>query len=71
MEDEREQLQFLAQVLNSIKMAGLPYRKLISREGAIVMLLKNLNETKGLLNGTRLIVRKMFREHFRFGDYSW
>jgi len=41
-------------------MSGLFPRALNLKKGAIVMLLKNLNAAKRLLNGTRLIVRKMY-----------
>jgi len=41
-------------------MSGLPPHVLTLKGGAIVMLLRNLNAAKELLNGTRLIVRKMY-----------
>jgi len=59
-EDESELLQFPSEFLNSLEMTGLPSHELTLKEGAVVMLLRNLNPTKGLLNGTRLIVRKMY-----------
>jgi len=59
-EEESELLQFPTEFLNSLEMSGLPSHVLTLKEGAIVMLLRNLNARKGLLNGTRLIVRKMY-----------
>lgn len=59
-EEESELLQFPTEFLNSLEMSGLPPHVLSLKEGAIVMLLRNLNATKGLLNGTRLIVKKMY-----------
>ncbi|XP_054259294.1 ATP-dependent DNA helicase pif1-like [Macrosteles quadrilineatus] len=59
-DDDSELLQFPIEFLNSLEMTGLPSHKLVLKEGAIVMLLRNLNYTAGLLNGTRLIVKKMY-----------
>lgn len=46
--------------LNSLELSGLPPHILKLKTGAIVMLLRNLNASQGLLNGTRLIVRNMY-----------
>lgn len=43
----------------SIVLSGLPPYTLALKTSAIVMLLRNLNATQGLLNGTRFIVRNM------------
>ncbi|XP_074291042.1 uncharacterized protein LOC141617796 [Silene latifolia] len=42
--------------LNSIKCAGLPNHKLKLKVGAMVMLLRNIDQSRGLCNGTKLIV---------------
>jgi ATP-dependent DNA helicase PIF1 len=60
-EDESEVLQFPIDFLNSLEMTGLPSHELVLKEGTVVMLLRNLNYTTGLLNGTRLIVKKMHK----------
>jgi ATP-dependent DNA helicase PIF1 len=48
--------------LNEYNCSGFPPHHLILKENAIVILLRNLNPSEGLCNGTRLIVKK-FRPH--------
>jgi len=48
--------------LNSITLSGIPPHKLVLKEGAVVMLMRNLNPSLGLCNGTRLIC-KSFAPH--------
>ena len=45
--------------LNSIKCSGLPNHVLKLKKGVPVMLLKNIDQKKGLCNGTRLQITKM------------
>lgn len=59
-EDENEVLQYPTEFLNSLDLSGLPPHNLELKSGAIVILLRNLNPSKGLLNGTRLIVLNMY-----------
>ncbi|XP_045820117.1 uncharacterized protein LOC123913423 [Trifolium pratense] len=42
--------------LNEIKCSGMPNHKLIIKVGAVIMLLRNIDVSSGLCNGTRLIV---------------
>lgn len=56
IDEERELLQFPTEFLNSLEVSGLPPHELHLKVGCIVMLLRNLNATQGLLNGTRLKV---------------
>ncbi|XP_016192395.1 uncharacterized protein LOC107633269 [Arachis ipaensis] len=60
--DENEDVQqewFTPEFLNDIKCLGLPNHKLTLKPGVTVMLLRNINQTSGLCNGTRLIVNEL------------
>ncbi|XP_016192457.1 uncharacterized protein LOC107633330 [Arachis ipaensis] len=50
---------FSPEILNGINCLGLPPHKLVLKVGAPVMLLRNIDQTNGLCNGTRMQVRKM------------
>lgn len=43
-------------ILNSFECPGMPPHELKLKVGCVVMLLRNLHATRGLCNGTRLIV---------------
>ncbi|XP_057746268.1 uncharacterized protein LOC130965527 [Arachis stenosperma] len=47
------------ELLNSINCSGLPPHKLILKVGVPVMLLRNIDQSSGLCNGTRQQVRKL------------
>ncbi|XP_016207547.1 uncharacterized protein LOC107648031 [Arachis ipaensis] len=47
------------ELLNSINCSGLPPHKLILKVGDLVMLLRNIDQSSGLCNDTRLQVRKL------------
>ncbi|XP_076884735.1 uncharacterized protein LOC143534010 [Bidens hawaiensis] len=45
---------YSTEILNGLKIAGLPNHSLILKVGVPVMLLRNIDQKKGLCNGTRL-----------------
>ncbi|XP_072060241.1 uncharacterized protein [Arachis hypogaea] len=50
---------FSPKILNGINCSGLPPHKLVLKVGAPVMLLRNIDQTNSLCNGTRMQVRRM------------
>ncbi|XP_057719412.1 uncharacterized protein LOC130933822 [Arachis stenosperma] len=60
--DENEDVKqewFTPEFLNDIKCLGLLNHKLTLKSGVAIMLLRNIDQTLGLCNGTRLIVNKL------------
>ncbi|XP_057760736.1 uncharacterized protein LOC130981132 [Arachis stenosperma] len=53
---------FSLEILNGINYSCLPPHKLVLKVGAPVMLLRNIDQTNGLCNGTRMQVKRM-RNH--------
>ncbi|GBM44244.1 hypothetical protein AVEN_23307-1 [Araneus ventricosus] len=64
-EDPQDQLTFPEKFLNSLTPTGLPPYELKLKIGCIIMLLRNLAPSKGLCNGTRLIITKLQQTLFR------
>jgi len=54
---------YTVEFLNSLTPSGMPPHKLTLKPGVIIMLLRNINTSKGLFNGTRLTVVTLF-QHF-------
>ncbi|XP_076944504.1 ATP-dependent DNA helicase PIF1-like [Bidens hawaiensis] len=48
-------------LLNGLKMSGMPNHRLVLKVGVPIMLLRNINHKKGLCNGTRLQVVSLGR----------
>jgi ATP-dependent DNA helicase PIF1 len=50
---------FPVEFLNSLKMGSIAHHRLVLKKGTPIMLLRNLNVSAGLCNGTRLIVKEL------------
>ena len=59
-DDREEQENYPLEFLNSLTPSGLPQHCLRLKEGAIVMLLRNLDQKAGLCNGTRLRIVALY-----------
>ena len=46
--------------LNSLILSGMPDHNIFLKEGAIAMLLRNINQSKGMTNGVRIIITHMY-----------
>ena len=60
--DEQDEVQsewFTSEFLNDIKCSGIPNHKLKLKTGVPIMLLRNIDQAKGLCNGTRLQVNHL------------
>ncbi len=58
-------MKYSTEYLNSFNQANFPLHKLTVKEGAFVMLIKNLDVSEGLVNGTRLKILKCFSKFIR------
>jgi hypothetical protein len=58
-DDEDVQHFYPVEHLNSINASGLPLSKLVLKKGCPVMVLRNLNPSQGVCNGTRGILTRM------------
>ncbi|XP_074374739.1 uncharacterized protein LOC141715157 [Apium graveolens] len=54
-----DDLLYPTEFLNSLRFSGVPNHDIRLQEGTPVMLLRNLNQSGGLCNGTRLIVTRL------------
>ncbi|XP_023760008.1 uncharacterized protein LOC111908409 [Lactuca sativa] len=61
VEDSLEELVYSPDVLNAFKASGIHNHKLILKKGVLVMLLRNIDQTRGLHNGTRLQIVRLGR----------
>ncbi|RCN43056.1 hypothetical protein ANCCAN_10937 [Ancylostoma caninum] len=57
-EDPSDAIHFQPEFLHKLDPSGMPPHELRLRKGAIVMLLRNLDVSAGLCNGTRLVVEQ-------------
>ncbi|XP_024996762.1 ATP-dependent DNA helicase PIF1-like [Cynara cardunculus var. scolymus] len=59
VQTNEEDLLCPSEFLHSLKFNGVPNHDIKLKKGAPVMLLRNLNQSEGLCNGTRLIITKL------------
>ena len=57
---DEESENYPIEFLNSFTPSGMPDHNLFWKEGTIAMLLRNINASKGVTNGVRIIIRRMF-----------
>jgi hypothetical protein len=57
--DETKSTEFPSEFLNSVNVSSLPDHELKLKIGAPITLLRNINPSQGLCNGTRMIVKKV------------
>lgn len=58
-DNEQEQNNYPTEFLNSLNVSGLPPHKLVLKQECIVLLIRNLNTKKALVNGTRMRVKRL------------
>ena len=58
-DDENDVNTYPVEYLYTLNPSGVPPHVLCLKKGTIVMLLRNLNPSKGLCNGTRMIVKEL------------
>ena len=58
--NDEESENYPMEFLNSLTPSGMPDHNLFLKEGAIAMLLRNINTGNGMSNGIRIIIRRMF-----------
>ena len=59
MDEEEREHRYPTEYLNSLTPSGMPHHNIFLKEGAIAMLLRNINRASGLTNGVRIIIRRM------------
>ena len=58
-DDPEEVANFPVEFLNTLQISGIPPHRLELKTGAIIVLLRNINTSEGLCNGTRLVIRRL------------
>ena len=59
LDNDKDAYRYNIEYINTLNPSGLPASRLFLKEGMPVMLMRNINPTEGLCNGTRLVFKKM------------
>ena len=59
LDNDRDVYRYNIEYINTLNPSGLPASRLCLKPGMPVMLMRNLNPTEGLCNGTQMIFKKM------------
>ena len=59
LDNDRDAYRYNVEYINTLNPTGLPASRLCLKPGMPVMLMRNLNPTEGLCNGTQMIFKKM------------
>ena len=59
LDNDRDAYRYNVEYINTLNPSGLPASRLTLKPGMPVMLMRNLNPTEGLCNGTRLVFKRM------------
>jgi hypothetical protein len=57
---DSQQAFYPTEFLNRLNISGLPPHQLVLKIGQPIILLRNINSTQGLCNGTRLIIKNIY-----------
>ena len=58
LDNDRDAYRYNVEYINTLNPSGLPASRLTLKPGMPVMLMRNLNPTEGLCNGTRLVFKR-------------
>ena len=59
LDNDKDTYRYNIEYINTLNPTGLPASRLCLKPGMPVMLMRNLNPTEGLCNGTRLVFKRM------------
>ena len=60
--DENDAVYYPVEYINTLESSGLPHHRLILKKNAVVILLRNLDISSGLCNGTRLLILEVINK---------
>ena len=66
-----EDISYPTEFLNNLRFPCIPNHDIHLKVGSPVMLLRNLNQTEGLCNGTRLMITHLGKMVCKFKHHIW